>query len=410
MLSPVEVDLEAYDISRVSGFLPDKCPLRKLPDPYYVPWERLTAHLEPLIRAKRLQHELDQMPVLGITRLTSQPMRRRAYVLLSFLAQAYLWGEDIPNTTLPQAIAKPLTEVSTLLEIKPFATFAAFCLWSFSVHFDDDIGGDCHKFLDNMSMTCSFTGTTDEAWFFNVSTAIEARGGRIIPSILNAISAVQNNDMLTVEGFLLDFTICLRDLCDLIDRMHENCRPSVFYHRIRPFLSGTSNNNPATENSKGVFYVQAEDGTGEWHRYSGGSNAQSSLIQLFDITLGINHDIGYKTRYLREMRSYMPAQHRRFLARMEEISNLRPYALSHGPGSSNMCSLYNSAVLGLKNLRDKHMALVFRYIIIPRAKEKAGNGLAIRQKDLVGTGGTDMIPFLRETRDDTMNAVHLPYS
>lgn len=38
----------------------------------------------------------------------------------------------------------------------------------------------------------------------------------------------------------------------------------------------------------GVFYDVGE-GHGEWHQYSGGSNAQSSLIQTFDIFLGVNH-------------------------------------------------------------------------------------------------------------------------
>lgn len=39
---------------------------------------------------------------------------------------------------------------------------------------------------------------------------------------------------------------------------------------------------------KGVYYEEY-DGTGQWHQYSGGSNAQSSLIQFFDIILGVEH-------------------------------------------------------------------------------------------------------------------------
>lgn len=38
----------------------------------------------------------------------------------------------------------------------------------------------------------------------------------------------------------------------------------------------------------GVFYDVGE-GQGEWHQYSGGSNAQSTLIQALDIFLGVNH-------------------------------------------------------------------------------------------------------------------------
>lgn len=47
---------------------------------------------------------------------------------------------------------------------------------------------------------------------------------------------------------------------------------------------------------EGVFYpssncVPGEEG--EWVQFSGGSNAQSSLIQLFDIMLGIQQECGF---------------------------------------------------------------------------------------------------------------------
>jgi len=38
----------------------------------------------------------------------------------------------------------------------------------------------------------------------------------------------------------------------------------------------------------GVFYDEGE-GKGQWQKFSGGSNAQSSLIQFFDIVLGVEH-------------------------------------------------------------------------------------------------------------------------
>lgn len=39
---------------------------------------------------------------------------------------------------------------------------------------------------------------------------------------------------------------------------------------------------------RGVFYDEG-DGNGEWRHNSGGSNAQSSLIQFFDVVLGVEH-------------------------------------------------------------------------------------------------------------------------
>lgn len=73
----------------------------------------------------------------------------------------------------------------------------------------------------------------------------------------------------------------------MLKRMHEKCAPEVFFHQLRPFFAG-SKNMTAAGLPGGVFYDLGE-GEGKWHHYSGGSNAQSSLIQTFDIFLGVNH-------------------------------------------------------------------------------------------------------------------------
>ncbi|KAK1145512.1 tryptophan 2,3- dioxygenase [Aspergillus melleus] len=65
---------------------------------------------------------------------------------------------------------------------------------------------------------------------------------------------------------------------------------------------------------RGVIF---DDGTGsqEYRQYSGGSNAQNSLIQLFDIVLGIEHE-PCADSFMEDMRQYMPGDHRRFLEDM----------------------------------------------------------------------------------------------
>lgn len=133
----------------------------------------------------------------------------------------------------------------------------------------------------------SFTNTIDEEWFLMVSVAIEARGAKVIPMMLNAIDAVNMNDTVLVTSLLDNLTQCLGELAVLLERMYENCDPPVFYHQIRPFLAG-SKNMAVAGLPDGVFYDRG-DGNGEWRQYSGGSNAQSSLIQLFDIVLGVEH-------------------------------------------------------------------------------------------------------------------------
>ena len=60
-----------------------------------------------------------------------------------------------------------------------------------------------------------------------------------------------------------------------------------------------------------------DDGTGKTEDrrvHAGGSNGQSSLIQFFDIVLGISHPSSSDGSFITDMRAYMPGKHRRFQA------------------------------------------------------------------------------------------------
>lgn len=120
-----------------------------------------------------------------------------------------------------------------------------------------------------------------------VSVAIEAAGAKLIPQMLDAIDAVEANNSSRVVSVLNDLATGLDEITYILGRMYEKCSPAFFFHQLRPFLAG-SKNMAAAGLPNGVFYDQG-DGKGEWHQYCGGSNAQSSLIQTFDIFLGVQH-------------------------------------------------------------------------------------------------------------------------
>jgi indoleamine 2,3-dioxygenase len=136
-------------------------------------------------------------------------------------------------------------------------------------------------------VTASFTGTKDEEWFLMISVAMEAKGAQLIPLMLDAIHAASIDDAQRVTDLLNQLSEGLKELRKLLERMYEHNRPSVFFHQLRPLLAG-SKNMAAAGLPNGVFY-DIGGGQGKWHQYSGGSNAQSSLIQTFDIFLGVEH-------------------------------------------------------------------------------------------------------------------------
>lgn len=119
------------------------------------------------------------------------------------------------------------------------------------------------------------------------------------------------------------------------------------------------------------------------------------------------------------MRNYMPGPHRRFLELLANTSNVRPYAMSQ-KADSDVRDSYNAAVMALGAFRDIHIKMVSRYIIMssrnPQSLSSTGRiNLATatsQMKDLsesnasgfYGTGGTNLIPFLKQTRDATKAA------
>ncbi|KAL8777495.1 MAG: hypothetical protein Q9213_007838 [Squamulea squamosa] len=441
--------LEDYGISQKYGFLPIELPLEVLPDPYYNPWEAIVANLQALLLSKRLRGVIRATPVLSPSNLQSPAEWRRAYVLLSFMAHAYIWGGDTPEEVVPPPVSVPYLRVCKTLELPPVATYSAVCLWNFKPIFRDEPIDS----LDNLSTLATYTGSLDESWFYLVSVAIEARGAPLLPLMLNAVAAARRNDSRTVTECLQRFAERLDELGSILQKMYENCDPHVFYHRIRPFLAGGKNMAEAGL-PNGVLF---DDGTGEqeYRQLGGGSNAQSSLIQFFDIILGIEHrPTGEKPRqyssssesegqappsrhnFIHEMRAYMPGPHRRFLEHVSNVANIRDFVEDHRR-DRNLTIAFDACLAMLRALRDKHIQLVSRYIIVksresrssarslsPRAAPQpvrqniasatstlskmdsevpSGNSThkTSPSKKLRGTGGTALIPFLKQARDET---------
>ncbi|KAG5292378.1 indoleamine 2,3-dioxygenase subfamily [Histoplasma ohiense] len=459
MLPPLP-SLADYGISPVTGFLPQEPPLQSLPDPYYAKWESIAANLQALLLSHRLRPTIDAMPILSTAKLKTEPEWRRAYVLLVFMLHAYIWGGDSPAEIIPQSISIPLLKISAHHELPPIATYSGVCLWNYRPIFPDEPADN----IENITSLFTFTGSLDEQWFYLVSIAMESHGASTIPLMLNAIAAARQNNTPVVIDCLRTFAQRIHEISDILQRMYENCDPHVFYHRVRPFLAGSRNMSDAGL-PDGIIY---DDGTGSQtrHYYSGGSNAQSSLIQFFDIVLNIEHrptgerkhsekpelstpppDEGNSSptpstkrhNFILEMRSYMPGPHRRFLEHVASVANIRDYILKHRADTA-LSAAYDSCLAVLRGMRDKHIQMVSRYIIIkarearahedkstsPRAAPAApGKSRAVNlarpvaaaaangvgadvtpasgsgSKGLRGTGGTSLIPFLKQARDET---------
>lgn len=246
-------------------------------------------------------------------------------------------------------------------------------------------------------------------------------------------------------------TSTIHTLGGLLDQMDLHCDPQVFYHRIRPFLAG-SKNMAAAGLPRGVFYDEG-DGRGAWRQLRGGSNGQSSLVQFLDLVLGVEHAAGAGGRpeggggdkkaggggvsFHQEVRGYMPEAHRRFL---EDVAARYPGGMRKGVeglmetwtgegeevAAAAVQEAFQTATRALAEFRNKHLQMVTRYIIIPSRQPNGSQGVNLatvssRLKapsaaggvqtsggELTGTGGTALLPFLKQSRDETFQAGRLP--
>ncbi|KXJ96419.1 indoleamine 2,3-dioxygenase [Microdochium bolleyi] len=436
-----------------NGFLPAKAPLCRLPDMYYLPWERIANVMPVLLDNGTLRARVDAMDVLSTDRLRSEPEWRRAFVILSFLTHAYVWGGQEPAEILPPSISVPFLKVAKMLELPPVLAYAGSNLWNFTTSGQD--------FTDVDSLRClhTFTGTEDESWFLVISVAMEAQAAVIIPPALRALEAIKTRDYPVITQALAEMDACISKVGALIERMYERCDPDVFYHKIRPFLAG-SKNMEAAGLPRGVFYSEssADPEKGSWRQLRGGSNGQSSMIQFFDVVLGVQHTNEGNGRptpaaspasssrsspepsqpspsqpsFHEVVRDYMPGPHRRFLLAVSQMGSIHELALQTPAGvtaeQDAFRDAYKKATQTLTAFRNIHIQIVTRYIILPsRRAQRSADGSGKRDlasasasaggssssgtgeaapppPELTGTGGTTLIPFLKQARDETTEA------
>ncbi|KAI8952150.1 Indoleamine 2,3-dioxygenase [Xylaria longipes] len=426
-ISGSEDILDLRSLISKNGFLPAEQPLKRLPGTYYEQWEQILDELPTLLKEKTIRDRIGNLDVLTTAKLNTESEWQRAYMILCFLTHGYIWGGDVPSEILPPSITVPFLQISDHLDLPPVATYAALNLWNFSST------GEDFADLDGLKALHTFSGTEDESWFFALSVAVEAIGGAIVPVMLQAMNAIKHDDHETITRALTEMATCIRQLTQLLDRMSEKCDPMLFYHKLRPFLAGTKN-MAAAGLPNGVFYDEG-DGKGQWRQLRGGSNGQSSLIQFFDLVLGIDHAPNNEHRpqngnvapakttpgdlsFYEEVRLYMPGPHRKFLesvSRMDKVQDF-VHSASASPAHQRLQQSYQDATKAFGDFRQAHINMVTRYIIVPSRKPSPFSSSAVNlstaslvsskepKKELTGTGGTDLIPFLRSARDDTYGA------
>lgn len=359
------------EVDVVRGFLPAADPLDRLPEAFGE-WEEMSARVPSLMMAGRARAVLDTLGLVAPEPLLERRQLWRAYMVLSVMANGYIMDGEGQSGTLPRTLAAPLVQVATALGMPPVFTYASMVLHNWS-RIDPDGPID----LGNVVSSRTFLGGTDEQWFWLTMVSIEARGAAAVAEIPHIQDCVVRDDPEGVLAGLVAVSQAQIAMLEGLHRVYEKCDPYIFFTRIRPVL--------VSWNPPGVVFEGVSD---EPVMLIAASAAQSSLVQVLDELLGIDH--GQEAgRFLHAMRAYMPPGHRRFLSAVADGPSLREYVCR--VGQPELIEAYNESVRLLHGFRRKHTEITVRYVVKPSGDEAA----------VYGTSGNDLVSLLRQTRQAT---------
>ena len=365
--------------------MPEKPPLARLSGDYFAPWEDLVQHLPELNKTKTLRSEVDELPELDFSHSTlkSEEEWRRAYCLLSFIGQSYIWGEGQKGLVnkVPPKIAIPWYKVSSHLQMKPVISYATTTLFNYFLR-----DPQAPRNSDNLSAITTFTGTEDESWFYVVPLLIEMAAAPALEAIGRVYADMARGKKAAVRTCLLTVEQSLQNMQRELKRMPEKCRPIIFYVDIRPFQAGSKGLDAFPE---GIIFEGVDPQPCQYH---GASAGQSSSIHAFDIFFGIKHS-GSEEEFLQAMRSYMPEKHRNFLRLLGEMPSIRDFCMKSG--NTDLVVGFNSAIKEFVRFRSDHLIIVTRYIV--NQQHHSINPTL----DTKGSGGTHFMRFLKNVRNLT---------
>ncbi|KGG52542.1 indoleamine 2,3-dioxygenase 1 [Mitosporidium daphniae] len=301
------------------------------------------------------------------------------------ISVAYVNGNSTTDpllTLLPDNLSGPWIEISKHFDFEPVLNYASSVQFNWHSPTKKDINS---VKLEDIEICSTITGSLTEVWFYQVSLAIELESIRIVPIIKNIFSILNSNHNEAkekIEVQLGNLLNSLKEIGMLLERIHEHCVPSVFYNGLRPYLSGW--NTPGFDKMGGLKFGSAPDAP--IYTSTGGSAAQSPLIQVLDALFGVRHlpNPDGSPNYLYLIRKYMPKADRDLILWVE----------SWGEGFKDFCvenQIYHPFIDCLSQMisnRQLHGGIVWKFIKQEAMKLK-------KDTEAVGTGGTPYEKFLK---------------
>ena len=384
-MSGQPVKLSDFGLSEEFGYMQHTEPVATLP-PGNEAWDEMGKNLPKYLMGTNFRQRVKDLPAFEIETLKTDGEIRRAFLILSYIGQAYQWSDNEPAHVLPAVLAKPWYEVGKLVGRPPILSYTSYSIDNWYL-LDKKGPIEC----GNIALLQCFLGGQDEEWFILIHIEIEKKAGKALKAIEDAQKAVVAQDLDALEKALTKLRDGIKAMYDVLARMPERCDPYVYFHRVRPYIFGWKN-NPSLPN--GVVYEGVEEYQGKGQTFRGETGAQSAIVPALDAVLGIVHEQDQLRDYLMEMRQYMPPMHVKFIEAAENGPSVRNFVMACNKESIK--KLFNESVELVADFRALHLEYAGTYIHA-QSQKTPGNPSA------VGTGGTPFMVYLRKHRDETRN-------
>ena len=384
-MSGQPVKLSDFGLSEEFGYMQHFDPATTLP-PGNEAWDEMGKNLPKYLMGTNFRQRVKDLPAFKIETLKTDGEIRRAFLILSYIGQAYQWSDNEPAHILPAVLAKPWYEVGKLVGRPPILSYTSYSIDNWYL-LDKKGPIEC----GNIALLQCFLGGQDEEWFILIHIEIEKKAGKALKAIEDSQKAVAAQDLDALEKALTNLRDGIKAMYDVLARMPERCDPYVYFHRVRPYIFGWKN-NPSLPN--GVVYEGVEEYQGKGQTFRGETGAQSAIVPALDAVLGIVHEQDQLRDYLMEMRQYMPPMHVKFIEAAENGPSVRNFVMACNKESIK--KLFNESVELVADFRALHLEYAGTYIHA-QSQKTPGNPSA------VGTGGTPFMVYLRKHRDETRN-------
>ena len=384
-MSGQPVKLSDFGLSEEFGYMQHTDPVVTLP-PGNEAWDEMGKNLPKYLMGTNFRQRVKDLPAFKIETLKTDGEIRRAFLILSYIGQAYQWSDNEPAHVLPAVLAKPWYEVGKLVGRPPILSYTSYSIDNWYL-LDKKGLIEC----GNIALLQCFLGGQDEEWFILIHIEIEKKAGKALKAIEDSQKAVAAQDLDALEKALTNLRDGIKAMYDVLARMPERCDPYVYFHRVRPYIFGWKN-NPSLPN--GVVYEGVEEYQGKGQTFRGETGAQSAIVPALDAVLGIVHEQDQLRDYLMEMRQYMPPMHVKFIEAAENGPSVRNFVMACNKESIK--KLFNESVELVADFRALHLEYAGTYIHA-QSQKTPGNPSA------VGTGGTPFMVYLRKHRDETRN-------